>query len=79
MGRHGKRLGADFVVALFGEIPESGFHTPRFQLILATNIDFNMAHLVLLLTLWYILKFRVFNLGFLPFDFEARAKSQESP
>ena len=38
-----------------------------------------MAHLVLLLTLWYILKFRVFNLGFLPFDFEARAKSQESP
>ena len=44
-----------------------------------TNIDFNMAHLVLLLTLWYILKFRVFNLGFLPFNFEGRAKSQESP
>ena len=48
MGRHGKRLGADFVVALFGEILKSGFHTPRFQFILATNIDFNMAHLALL-------------------------------
>ena len=76
MGRHGKRLGADFVL---GEILESAFHTPRFQLILATNIDFNMAHLALLSTLWHILKFGFFNLGFLPFNFEDRAKSQESP
>ena len=48
MGRHGKRLGADFVLAFFGEILASAFHTPRFQFILATSIDFNMAHLALL-------------------------------